>query len=196
MLLMEIEEGVMEVTVIKEEIEMTIVLMKMIINFQEIKEVPEDFKIKMEIKWNKVKAKRTIIKPIKINIKNHKMQTKKIMNQKTLLILMKIQKIKFNKIKIISKINLLIIMFNKINSKIHIQDFRIWWRNSKTVNNKIKQIKSLKVIISKLLKTITKQDHSNPKLKKIKIKNKNREAWERWQITHSSACVHYATKRN
>jgi hypothetical protein len=50
MLLMEIEEGVMEVTVIKEEIEMTIVLMKMIINFQEIKEVPEDFKIKMEIK--------------------------------------------------------------------------------------------------------------------------------------------------
>ena len=52
MLQMEIEEEVTEVVVFKEETEMTIVLMKMIINFREIKEVPiiEEIIIIMEIK--------------------------------------------------------------------------------------------------------------------------------------------------
>ena len=85
------------------------------------------------------------------------MLTKKIMSNNSILILMKNQKIIYNKTKIISKINLATIMFNKINSKIHIWDFRIWWLSSKTVNNKTKQIKNFKVTISKLLKTIISQ---------------------------------------
>ena len=157
MLQMEIEEEVTEVVVFKEETEMTIVLMKMIINFREIKEVPiiEEIIIIMEIK-NKEKIKKIIINLIRINTKNLKLHTKKIMSKNSILILMKNQKIKYNKTKIISKINLATIMFNKINSKIHIWDFRIWWLSSKTVNNKTKQIKNFKVTISKLLKTIIK----------------------------------------
>ncbi len=123
---MEIEEGVMEVEAILEVIEMKIVLMKMMINFQEIKgkHIIEEIRIIMVIR-NKQKIKKIIINKIKINIKSHKLQTSKMMKKNNLLILMKNQKIKLIITKIIFKVNLATIKFNKINSKIHTLDFRI-----------------------------------------------------------------------
>lgn len=123
---MEIEEGVMEVEAILEVIEMKIVLMKMMINFQEIKgkHIIEEIRIIMVIR-NKQKIKKIIINKIKINIKSLKLQTSKMMKKNNLLILMKNQKIKLIKTKIIFKVNMETIKFSKINSKIHTLYFRI-----------------------------------------------------------------------
>ena len=100
--------------------------MKMMINFQEIKgkHIIEEIRIIMVIR-NKQKIKKIIINKIKINIKSLKLQTSKMMKKNNLLILMKNQKIKLIKTKIIFKVNLATIKFNKINSKIHTLDFRI-----------------------------------------------------------------------
>lgn len=143
---------------------MKIVLMKMMINFQEIKgkHIIEEIRIIMVIR-NKQKIKKIIINKIKINIKSLKLQTSKMMKKNNLLILMKNQKIKLIKTKIIFKVNLATIKFNKINSKIHTLDFRIWWLSSKMGNNKIKKIKGFKNKTIKILKTIFKQDLTSPK---------------------------------